>query len=604
MIRLSLKRKTLIAGAAGLCLAVPGALSLVPQFGSSRAHAGEPAPARNPNHVLHAAVERELSGLGIDAGPATPVIQPVAGEIQQTQGGQPQGFNQQRYQSEVQRQLQMLYQQDGRPMPNMVPTPQVSQETWQQYQQQYGEIRGRRPSRWDWLNPQNWRRQWERTFGRSNTPEVPQPPEAPEFNPEASNALNTPALNTPALNTPAEIPSDLSQLRVHPLEAAQQQQQPAQQRAAASAQTGASQPRLFPGLMEEMQGPVVQPEPVAQQPAPALILMPMTPDGELTEPVAAPPVIEPAGESPVVDRSETPVFDFRPERERLPSVESVVQEPEVQQQEPDGWPPVWEERVAQEQPQPVVQEGPRDTPAADPLLNPFPELPEQAADEQTGPYSGLELELDPFADPVSGSSSAGAPAAADENPFAPFVERHAEASVSVKPELPRFDEVGPSLQGPGLPDEPGTFPNVAPRELPAAAESSTDTGAAPHSPEVKAKMARIAARRGLTGLKGFCPVVLRDHRDLADARAEYTVIYAGTQYWFSSEEAKQAFLMAPEAYAPVKGGIDLVHFEQTGEEQEGLLDHAAWFRGRLHLFATAENKAAFIANPRTYSPEE
>ena len=68
------------------------------------------------------------------------------------------------------------------------------------------------------------------------------------------------------------------------------------------------------------------------------------------------------------------------------------------------------------------------------------------------------------------------------------------------------------------------------RELPVAPELSETPDRPAHSQGVQQKMARIAAREGLTGLKGFCPVVLRDRRDLANARAEYTVIYAGTQY--------------------------------------------------------------------------
>ena len=35
----------------------------------------------------------------------------------------------------------------------------------------------------------------------------------------------------------------------------------------------------------------------------------------------------------------------------------------------------------------------------------------------------------------------------------------------------------------------------------------------------------------------------------------------------------------------------------TGEELEGSLDHAAWFQGRLYLFASAETMETFVSAP-------
>jgi YHS domain-containing protein len=576
MIRLTNKRKALIAGAAGICFAVPAALSSITPLGLSIARADQPPAARNPNLVLHSAIERELSELGIDAPQGASGIQLTAGEgpspIQQTGGGVPSGFNQQQYQSEVQRQLQMLYQQDGRTMPNMAPTPQISPEVWQEYQQQHGSLptSGRRPSGWDWLKPQTWRRQWQRTFSRSNRAE-PQPPEPPEFNPDGEATDTLPQFPNATVNQPQDATPQFQMLP-----AQQPQPQPMIRPAAPAAQADAEQPRLFPGLLEEMQEPIQEQQPVTN--TPTLILLPAKPEGELTEPLAAPGIDQPGQEIPFVADEPArpePELDLGP-RQQLPTLEMTVEqwdhEPEIT-------------------PQPA---------ADDPLANPFPELSEGVADEQSGPYSGMELELDPFAEPVPGSNDS---LAHGENPFAPFVERSAGANVSVQPQLPPVEEVGPSLQGPGLPQEPAGLPAIEPQELPATTATEPAVPSS-KSPEVQEKMARIAARRGLTGLKGFCPVVLRDYRDLEDARSEYTVIYAGKQYWFSSEQAKQAFLLTPDAYAPVHGGVDLVHFEETGEEVEGTLDYAAWFQGRLHLFSSAENKAAFIASPRAYSHED
>src|SRR5690606_34573350 len=50
--------------------------------------------------------------------------------------------------------------------------------------------------------------------------------------------------------------------------------------------------------------------------------------------------------------------------------------------------------------------------------------------------------------------------------------------------------------------------------LTASSEEDTTRKTAPKYEE---KLQKIAARDGMTGLKGFCPVALRDRRDLVDA---------------------------------------------------------------------------------------
>lgn len=115
------------------------------------------------------------------------------------------------------------------------------------------------------------------------------------------------------------------------------------------------------------------------------------------------------------------------------------------------------------------------------------------------------------------------------------------------------------------------------------------------------KMELIASRKGMTGLKGFCPVMLRDARDLVDAREEYTAVFNEKAYSFSSGEALQAFLAEPEKYAPAIHGSDVIHLSLTGEEIEGSLDHAVWYKGRLYLFTSAETMETFVAAPSSHS---
>ena len=124
------------------------------------------------------------------------------------------------------------------------------------------------------------------------------------------------------------------------------------------------------------------------------------------------------------------------------------------------------------------------------------------------------------------------------------------------------------------------------------------------SGEVQVKLSRIAERRGLTGFKGFCPVMLRDHRELVNAKLEHTVEYAGRQYWFSSATARQQFIADPTAYIPARNGIDVVLFDRTGESRDGSLDHAVWFKGQLYLFDSTESQAEFATAPQAHQVSE
>jgi len=119
--------------------------------------------------------------------------------------------------------------------------------------------------------------------------------------------------------------------------------------------------------------------------------------------------------------------------------------------------------------------------------------------------------------------------------------------------------------------------------------------------ETQDKLARIAARKGLDGLKGFCPVALRDERSLTDARPEFTTVYKDRRYYFSSATAQALFESTPDRYAPAASGYDVVHLSLTGEQARGSLDYAVWFRGRLYLFLSTETMETFVAAPSIHA---
>lgn len=111
----------------------------------------------------------------------------------------------------------------------------------------------------------------------------------------------------------------------------------------------------------------------------------------------------------------------------------------------------------------------------------------------------------------------------------------------------------------------------------------------------------IQSRSGQAGFKGFCPVELRDRRELIDTNPQFTATFGLQTYTFSSAEARAAFEADPSRYAPAAGGSDVVLLVNSGEEEQGMLDYALWYRDRLYLFRSRETMAMFNKDPQRFA---
>lgn len=170
--------------------------------------------------------------------------------------------------------------------------------------------------------------------------------------------------------------------------------------------------------------------------------------------------------------------------------------------------------------------------------------------------------------PVAASPTAAPPAAATE---------------TAKTDAP------PALQAPAVADvRPG-----GENSLPVA--PPVDVNDQPSNEETQ-----LASRPAMTGFKGFCPVTLRNKRKLVESSPDYQAERDGVVYQFASAEALAEFQIAPEKYVPARSGHDVV-LTAGGDEKDGSLDHAVWFRGKLYLFATAESRQTFVASPAKYA---
>ncbi|MEY4187985.1 MAG: hypothetical protein RIT02_3019 [Planctomycetota bacterium] len=217
---------------------------------------------------------------------------------------------------------------------------------------------------------------------------------------------------------------------------------------------------------------------------------------------------------------------------------------------------------------------------------------------------------------------------AEENPFTGVI---LEQQKETLPEAIQFEEAEaaqqprvaqPPVFEPSLPAEPPAFPAAAPAttETEAGAATAGESQAAPSEqlrslPDEKLRVAmenderqkqltRIRERGQQTGFKGFCPVALRDHRELIDADSAITAQFGLQTYSFSSEQARSLFEADPTRYAPASGGCDVVVLAREGVERPGRLDFALWFRGRLYMFETRDSMSEFHASPRTFAVEQ
>ncbi|MCA9063901.1 MAG: hypothetical protein KDA96_12605, partial [Planctomycetaceae bacterium] len=158
-----------------------------------------------------------------------------------------------------------------------------------------------------------------------------------------------------------------------------------------------------------------------------------------------------------------------------------------------------------------------------------------------------------------------------------------------------------------IPGRPASLPSIQNHVTPPAVQNASPeliTERERHASETDRRNRQrqlIAARAGQTGFKGFCPVMLRDYRELVDADPQFQGTFGLQTYNFSSAQALAEFEVDPARYAPAAGGSDIVILVNSGEERSGLLDYALWYRDRLYLFSSRETMSEFSRDPRRFA---
>ncbi len=258
------------------------------------------------------------------------------------------------------------------------------------------------------------------------------------------------------------------------------------------------------------------------------------------------------------------------------------------------------------------------------IERPIETPPTQVAEAEESPFIGKTLEAEEpvnLALPFPPAETEDAPADVQLPPPPDKTSGNGEAIPGLKlPEAASDDEDLDELEelaeeakqavgGLNKATAPGA--EVASEPMPAPQEFVVEEGDHSIPPSVKQpvllppgvdpRMAQILEREGVKGLKGFCPVSLRNARDLIDSKKEFSATYRGQKFQFASEDAKVKFELDPARYAPAAFGADVVTLANDKDVIEGSLDYAAWYKGQLYLFASQANHDLFVSDPVTFA---
>jgi len=104
-----------------------------------------------------------------------------------------------------------------------------------------------------------------------------------------------------------------------------------------------------------------------------------------------------------------------------------------------------------------------------------------------------------------------------------------------------------------------------------------------------------------SALEGYCPVQLRENDRWVAGNPNYQRSYQGQVFHFSSDAARKRFEAAPEKYAPVQGGNDIVLTVEENRTVPGSVSHSALLHGQLYLFSSSTTLNTFQENPARYA---
>lgn len=241
-----------------------------------------------------------------------------------------------------------------------------------------------------------------------------------------------------------------------------------------------------------------------------------------------------------------------------------------------------------------------------------------AAEPEQNPFSGLKLmvpETPPAKPKNSATGTLKSPAANAARTVIPAPQPNlksepatetptATRSPSNASTLPRIDK--PAVRAVQVPAD-----TTSPRSNRSTTSFTGNKGTkgpaivvSPASNPVSDYLKKLADAPEKNGLKGFCCVALRQQRQLLETKPQFHATHENQKYFFSSLAAQTAFEKTPDVFVPARQGKDAVALVDDDETVPGSLDYAAWYQGKLFLFATREHLDQFKDSPDEYVNED
>lgn len=167
--------------------------------------------------------------------------------------------------------------------------------------------------------------------------------------------------------------------------------------------------------------------------------------------------------------------------------------------------------------------------------------------------------------------------------------------------MPAWDSLQKTIAGfVKLPSfKPAKTPTGAPTPPPSTPQPATV--AASTAAAVPAGADAAPGESMPVGLDGYCPVTLMEKGVWAEGRAQWGVRHRGRTYLFAGAAEQQAFLAAPDRYAPGLSGDDPVLALDAGRQVQGQRRYGVTYQSRMYLFSSPETRSTFAADPQRYT---
>jgi len=145
---------------------------------------------------------------------------------------------------------------------------------------------------------------------------------------------------------------------------------------------------------------------------------------------------------------------------------------------------------------------------------------------------------------------------------------------------------------------------LAATSLPALAQSGSRSSppSGPGSPSSpSAGSGQRAAQQAPLALEGYCPVSILEMQKWVKGNPAHRAVYDGRTYLFANAQGKQMFDANPAKYVPALGGDCVVALVEMGRRVPGNIRHASFQGRRLYLFSNENAHKTFRAEPAKYA---